>query len=1244
MAGDDVTIVIRADSGDAVRAFRDVDGRLRDMRGRFVSESSIMSGAMRKLSGSIGSLIPVATAAVPLAAALGAATLKAGGAAAGAGVALGVFGAAVAGQVSSLSDASKAQTKYNEAVAEHGRGSQQAAKAAQQVQATFAGMPEATQRAAVSLGGLKDSFREFSDETAQFTMQPVEKSFVVLGELMPRLAPMVEGTSTQLERLVDVAGGAVASPGFDRLMDQFTEFANDSLKTAVDGIIHFSRALSEGEADGPVKAFMEFAQANGPAMRETLSSLGAAVTTLVEASAEAGPGMLSLVNAGLKLVAALPPELVATVMQLAVGLKLVTLAGAGAAAVSTGIAALGARITALRAASTAAGGGMAGLAAAFGTLGKAAKASIVVAGIAAVAMAVDKLSSIGEKAPPSVDKLTTALGELGRTGESTGYLADQFGKDFGSLKDQIDKVINPSVAESINNWGADITDGLLDSGDATEAFNKNMDAIDESLTNLVKGGNAELAKAALASMTEGMSPEQAEKFRSGLDGFDSALADVALEADLTADSMGMFGAAARDTSQKLAEQKRNADALRESIFALNDVNRSAHDAQTQFEQSVDDLTKSFKEHGATLNADTDAGRANRDAMSAVAASHDALIASGIAAGDTLGSMTKKSETLRSEMMRLATEAFDGNKAKATEYVNTLLGTPESIKTMIELERKDAIDGLQSVQEEIKKTPGAKSVTVETLSGAAIAALEEVGLKTRQLPDGRTEVSTKNGQSLGAIGAVLTALQNLNGRSATTFTFHKVHTEYSTSNAVSGGKSVNSMVGGYKRDAKGGRVRGYATGGMPVQFAPEGLLSGPGNGTSDSILAMFASGAVGRVSDTEFVVNAESTRKYLPLLEAINADKLRIPGFAKGGVTKKEAEARKAARGDLTISYFGQMAGYKNTEFAGALGKADSVGDLVSALNKWRSVIKQTTHGLQEAKLLKMLKHGGDNLLHHQKKLADVTKSLDKAKDKLDKLKDSAASLDASVKGGVISGFDITRAAGAEEGRVTINTLMSQARGDAAQAGAFADALKALKKKGVSGRVIEQIAEAGITGGGLETAQALLGADKKQIDELNKLNQSIRQSADDAGELAADAMYGAGIKAAEGLVKGLKKKEAEIERHMLKLAKSMEKSIKKALGIKSPSKVMEEIGGFTADGFALGIERNKRVRPAWESMLTPLPSHVARSTMPAGGSGGPREVVIRSGGSKMDDLIVEILRKSITTTGGGDPAFLGLKVR
>lgn len=57
------------------------------------------------------------------------------------------------------------------------------------------------------------------------------------------------------------------------------------------------------------------------------------------------------------------------------------------------------------------------------------------------------------------------------------------------------------------------------------------------------------------------------------------------------------------------------------------------------------------------------------------------------------------------------------------------------------------------------------------------------------------------------------------------------------------------------------------------FATGGYVSGPGTGTSDSIPAML--------SDGEFVINAKSTKKYLPLLQALNSGKL--PKFATGGL-------------------------------------------------------------------------------------------------------------------------------------------------------------------------------------------------------------------------------------------------------------------------------------------------------------------------------------------------------------------------
>jgi tape measure domain-containing protein len=71
----------------------------------------------------------------------------------------------------------------------------------------------------------------------------------------------------------------------------------------------------------------------------------------------------------------------------------------------------------------------------------------------------------------------------------------------------------------------------------------------------------------------------------------------------------------------------------------------------------------------------------------------------------------------------------------------------------------------------------------------------------------------------------------------------------------------------KKRARGG-ILSFANGG--ASMFPNGKLSGSGTGTSDSIAAWLSNG--------EFVINAASTKKFLPLLEMINASK-----YADGGI-------------------------------------------------------------------------------------------------------------------------------------------------------------------------------------------------------------------------------------------------------------------------------------------------------------------------------------------------------------------------
>lgn len=104
-------------------------------------------------------------------------------------------------------------------------------------------------------------------------------------------------------------------------------------------------------------------------------------------------------------------------------------------------------------------------------------------------------------------------------------------------------------------------------------------------------------------------------------------------------------------------------------------------------------------------------------------------------------------------------------------------------------------------------------------------------------------------------------------------------------AVPAGAAKGGAVAGL---AEGGAVRPrrYASGGE-VQYDPTGLLRGPGGGRADKILAYFpAANRVARVSNTEYVLDAETTRNLgVGFLDRIRAAKGRVKfggGFAEGG--------------------------------------------------------------------------------------------------------------------------------------------------------------------------------------------------------------------------------------------------------------------------------------------------------------------------------------------------------------------------
>jgi hypothetical protein len=196
-------------------------------------------------------------------------------------------------------------------------------------------------------------------------------------------------------------------------------------------------------------------------------------------------------------------------------------------------------------------------------------------------------------------------------------------------------------------------------------------------------------------------------------------------------------------------------------------------------------------------------------------------------------------------------------------------------------------------------------------------------------------------------------------------------------------------------------------------------------------------------------------------------------------------------------------------------------------------------------------------------------------------------------------------------------------------------LATLKSRGLGGQAISEIAQAGVDGGGFETAKALMKASSDSLKQINAVQKEIAKAAGSAGKTTADAMYGAGIKAAEGLVKGLQKQQAKIVASMLNATLALERAIKRALGKKGTGGIVGAAGGGPRGSRTwVGEYGPEIVDLPYGSMVRSN----ADSRRIAGGSGGggrPIEVVVNLDGKTIARQIVDPLRAEVWHRAGGN---------
>lgn len=302
--------------------------------------------------------------------------------------------------------------------------------------------------------------------------------------------------------------------------------------------------------------------------------------------------------------------------------------------------------------------------------------------------------------------LTRDLAILGKTGQTSGELLDEFGSSLTDAKSRKLLPDGASFAEDL----AIQADALDSVGDKIEAFGGDKKPaqfvldIDSALADLAatSAPDAEAAfnKLAEAAATEGVSTEQLMRL---FPEYAKELERASLETEGATGATSEYAQAQADSA---AEAKREAAALRESIEAMQKKRAEALralDAELGYAQALLDAKKATKENKRTLDTTTQAGIDNMRVIEDLAGAWNAQDA---ATKNARGAYKQA----RADLVATAHD-LGATWPEARRLARELLEIPTRVKTDVDADVNPAIAELQRVKTFLDNLKG-KSIEVQ----------------------------------------------------------------------------------------------------------------------------------------------------------------------------------------------------------------------------------------------------------------------------------------------------------------------------------------------------------------------------------------------------------------------------------------------------------------------------------------------------------------------------------------------------
>jgi phage-related protein len=359
-----------------------------------------------------------------------------------------------------------------------------------------------------------------------------------------------------------------------------------------------------------------------------------------------------------------------------------------------------------------------------------------------------------------------------------------------------------------------------------------------------------------------------------------------------------------------------------------------------------------------------------------------------------------------------------------------------------------------------------------------------------------------------------------------------------SNAVSFVRNMASNIGAAVR----GAINFFLE--MPRRIM--GALSGLGSqlvGVGRNLMQGFVNGVTGMASRLVASVTA-------PIKDAINGAKSLLGIHSPSRVFRQIGD------------YVGQglEQGLKGST-SGVLAASKRMSNAIGQAFESRQISEGAAHNAYLT-----INAGTKQLLDAASRRASVASRLKAANTALTKATKTRDDYRNTVSEG-LSKFDVSKA-------TSSGNLLQTLRNRVAQTKTFTTVMSKLRKAGLDATSYQQFIASGVDA--LPLAQQLLSGGSSQIKEVASLQGQLGKASSAFATSAANDLYGAGVNAAQGLVKGLQSQQAALDKQMKKIADSMTNAIKRNLGIHSPSRVMrDEVGAMMGAGIAEGIAQSAR---------------------------------------------------------------------